>query len=83
MATHVISPRRADLLADRAQSVTARRLGELFARLNAWVAERRHHRATVAELFALTDQQLADIGVVRGDIDAIARRLALQARAGR
>ena len=83
MATHVIDPQRADVLAGRAQSVTARRLGELFARLNAWLAERRHYRATVAELSALTDQQLADVGVLPGDIRTIARRLARQARAGR
>jgi uncharacterized protein YjiS (DUF1127 family) len=83
MATHVIAPRRADLLAGRAQSVTARRLGELFARVNGWLAERRHYRTTLAELSALTDPQLADVGVLRGDIDAIAHRLAVQARAGR
>ena len=83
MATHVIDSRRADLLAGRAQSVTTRRLGELFAQLNGWLAERRHQRATVAELSALSDQQLADVGVLRGDIDAIAFRLAGQARAGR
>jgi uncharacterized protein YjiS (DUF1127 family) len=83
MATHVITPERADLLAGRAESVSARRLGELFARLNVWLAERRHYRATVAELSTLSDPQLADVGVLRGDIDAIARRLARQARAGR
>jgi uncharacterized protein YjiS (DUF1127 family) len=83
MATHVIDPRRADLLAGRAQSITTRRLGELFAQLNGWLAGRRHQRATVAELSALSDQQLADVGVLRGDIDAIAGRLAGQARAGR
>ena len=83
MATHVIAPRRADLLAGSAQSVSARRLGEMFARINGWLAERRHYRTTIAELSALTDQQLADVGVVPGDIHAIARQLAQQARAGR
>ena len=83
MASHVINPERADLLADRAQSVTAHSLGELFAQLNGWLAERRHQRATVAELSALSDQQLADVGVLRGDIAAIAQRLAGQARPGR
>jgi len=83
MATHVIDPRRADLLAGRAQSVTARGLGALFASLNDWLAERRHYRTTVAELSALTDQQLADVGVLPGEIHAIARQLARQARAGR
>ncbi len=83
MATHVIDPRRADLLAARAQSVSARGLGQLFARVNGWLAERRHYRATVAELSALSDQQLVDVGVLPGDIHALARRLARQARAGR
>jgi uncharacterized protein YjiS (DUF1127 family) len=83
MATHVIDPRRAELLAGRAQPVTAGGLGELFARVNGWLAERRHYRTTVTELSALTDQQLTDVGVLRGEIDAIARRLAEQARAGR
>jgi uncharacterized protein YjiS (DUF1127 family) len=83
MATHVIDPRCADLLAGHAQSVTTRRLSELFARVNGWLAERRHYRTTVAELSALTDQQLADVGVLPGEIHRVARHLASQARAGR
>jgi uncharacterized protein YjiS (DUF1127 family) len=83
MATHVITPRRADMLAGRAQSASSRPLGQLFVRLNRWLAESRHHRTTAAKLNALPDEILADIGVLRGDIDGIARRLARQARAGR
>ena len=82
MATQVLT-RRADIEARRAQSVAVRRLGELFMLLNGWLAERRHYRAMVAKLSALPDEVLTDIGVLRGDIDDIARRLARQARAGR
>jgi uncharacterized protein YjiS (DUF1127 family) len=83
MATHVIAARPADLVAGRSQSVSARRLPELFARINGWLAGRRHYRATVAELSALTDRQLADVGVLPGQIHAIARQLARQAGTGR
>jgi uncharacterized protein YjiS (DUF1127 family) len=81
MATQVIT--RADIAAGRAQSAASRGLGELFARLDRWLEQRRHYRTTVAKLNALPDELLADIGVLRGDIDAIARRLARQARTGR
>jgi len=83
MATHVIDPRRADLLAGGAPSTPAHGLGELFARISGWFAEGRHYRATVAELSALTDQQLADVGVLRGEIREVARGLARHARARR
>jgi uncharacterized protein YjiS (DUF1127 family) len=82
MATQVIT-RRADIAAGRAQSVASRGLGELFAQLNSWLEQRRHCRTTVAKLNALPDELLADVGVLRGDIEDIARRLARQARAGR
>ena len=82
IAIQVIT-RRADIAAGRAQSVTSRGLGELFARLNRWLEQRRHYRTTVAKLNALPDELLADVGVLRGDIEEIARRLARQARAGR
>jgi uncharacterized protein YjiS (DUF1127 family) len=82
MATQVIT-QRADIAAGRAQSAASRGLGEMFARFNRWLAQRRHYRNTVTKLNALPDALLADIGVLRGDIPTIARRLARQARAGR
>ena len=48
-------------------SITAAR-----ARLSAWSRSRR----TAAELHALTDRQLRDVGLHRRDIDGIARALA-------
>lgn len=41
----------------------------LVARFNAW----RAHRKTVAALNALSDRELDDIGLTRGQIPAIAR----------
>ena len=86
MASHVIT-RRADIQAGHIQSAGSRGLAELFARLNDWLGERRRYRTTVAKLNALPDAVRADIGVLRGDIESIATRLARQAgpaaRAGR
>jgi uncharacterized protein YjiS (DUF1127 family) len=76
MATNVITPRRADILAGRVQSSSSRRLGELFARLNRWLERRRRYRATISELSALSDEVLADIGVRRREIQDVAARLA-------
>lgn len=45
-------------------------LGGVFARLTAWNEARR----TRAALSRLTAHELADIGLVRGDIDRIAER---------
>jgi len=43
-------------------------------KLNAW----RRYREAARELSQLTDRELADIGVRRGDIEAIARRSAVK-----
>lgn len=80
MATNVIIPNRADLLAGAARTMpTARPAGPL-ARLGRWLADRRRYRVTVRELEALDDDILADIGVVRGEIDSIARRVSTHGR---
>jgi uncharacterized protein YjiS (DUF1127 family) len=73
MATTVITTRRADLLGGRAPSA---RPGELFALVNGWLERRRQYRATLAELSALDDELLADIGVARSEIEPVARRVA-------
>lgn len=39
-------------------------------RLNAW----RRYRASVRELSQLSDRELADLGILRADIDLVARR---------
>ena len=75
MATHVINPQRADLLAGAAQSSPTRRLARLLASFNRWREDRRRYRATVRQLEALDDDVLADVGVARGEIETIARRV--------
>ena len=42
----------------------------------AWAEERRAYREAVFELGALTDRNLADIGIARCDIQAVAREAA-------
>ncbi|PKP85123.1 MAG: primosomal protein DnaI [Alphaproteobacteria bacterium HGW-Alphaproteobacteria-2] len=49
-------------------------LSRLFARLSEHVARRRSVAQTIAELTVLSDRDLADIGLHRGDIPAVARR---------
>ena len=81
MATQVIT--RPAGIAVGAQPEAASGLGELLARLNRWREERRNYRITAAKLDALSDHILVDIGVLRAEIDSIARRHAHQARAAR
>ena len=50
-------------------------LKTLSDKLNAW----RRYREAVRELSQLSDRELADIGVRRGDIETIARRGAFKA----
>lgn len=47
----------------------------LLARLSEHAARRRSVAQTIAELAALSDRDLADIGLHRGDIPAVARRV--------
>ncbi|MGH6947229.1 MAG: DUF1127 domain-containing protein [Kiloniellales bacterium] len=78
MATNVITTQPADILAGRVPSSPSRRLGELLARLSRWLEQRRRYRATFRELSALSDEVLADVGILRGEIDEVARRLAVR-----
>lgn len=56
-------------------------LRRFFANWSAWTDERRAYRQAVTELSALSDRNLADIGVSRVDIHAIARETAKAKRA--
>ncbi|MGH6912246.1 MAG: DUF1127 domain-containing protein [Geminicoccales bacterium] len=78
MATNVITTQPADILAGRVPSSSSRRPGELFARLDRWLEQRRRYRATIRELSTLSDDVLADIGILRGEIEEVARRLAVR-----
>lgn len=50
--------------------------GSLFERAVAWLSEQARYRRTLNELSALSDRELDDIGVSRGDLEAVARRSA-------
>lgn len=56
--------------------VAAFRFVSFFERALEAFQARRGARATAAELSALSDSQLEDIGLTRGDIAAVARALA-------
>jgi uncharacterized protein YjiS (DUF1127 family) len=45
-------------------------------RLSGWMREQRRYRQTMNELSALTDRELADIGLTRADIETVAERCA-------
>lgn len=46
--------------------------GGLFAGFKRWIAERRAFNTTYNELSALSDRELDDLGISRGDIVRIA-----------
>lgn len=50
--------------------------GSLLQKLIAWYGERQRYRQTVNELSALSERELEDIGLTRGDILDVARRSA-------
>ncbi|MDQ7261354.1 DUF1127 domain-containing protein [Paracoccus sp. PS-1] len=50
-------------------------LGRVVARVTAMVAAWNDARVTRRELNALTDRELSDIGLTRGDIERVARGL--------
>ena len=53
-----------------------------FANLAGWTTENRAYYNTVAELSALSERELADIGISRSDIHAVAREAAKTGRGG-
>lgn len=57
-------------------AVAASRFVAFFERALDVLQARRSAQATAAELSALSDSQLEDIGLTRGDIGAVARALA-------
>ena len=53
-----------------ASAPVARDQGGFLTELVAYVSDWRRQRATIAELSALSDRQLMDIGLTRGDLYA-------------
>ena len=79
MAVHIVTAKDINALAGRdypEAGRVAQSLRNVLARLEARIAYWRRYRATLADLERLTDRQLADIGVGRGNIPAVARSAA-------
>jgi uncharacterized protein YjiS (DUF1127 family) len=51
----------------------------IVARLVDWIAEHRRYRRTLSELSTLSDRELDDIGLSRGEVEIVARRSARSA----
>jgi uncharacterized protein YjiS (DUF1127 family) len=76
MAVHTVTAKDINALAGHDYPEAGRApdfLRGLLARLEARIAYWLRYRATVADLECLTDRQLADIGISRGNIAAVAR----------
>jgi uncharacterized protein YjiS (DUF1127 family) len=79
MAAHTVIAKDINALTGRDYPQAGRAsdaLHGLLARLQARIGYWRRYRATLRELGDLTDRQLADIGVVRANIPAVARSAA-------
>jgi uncharacterized protein YjiS (DUF1127 family) len=50
------------------------RIRNSFIKFRNWLHDRNEYRKAVEELYAMTDRDLADIGIVRCDIEAIVRQ---------
>lgn len=62
--------------ADAEASSLRDRAGLLFTKFGNWMRARRSYYNSVAELSAMSDRDLADIGISRSDIEAVARQAA-------
>lgn len=60
---------------EMSHSHAATSFGGVFARVTAMIAAWNDARITRRELNALTDRELNDIGLTRGDIEHVARSL--------
>lgn len=79
MAAHTVTAKDINALTGRDYPQAGRAsdtLHGLLARLQARIGYWRRYRTTLHELGDLTDRQLADIGVLRADIPAVARSAA-------
>ena len=78
MTTLVNSYRGLDASSSRGSAAGANLglLGGIVMRLGGWFGEQRRYRQTMNELSALTDRELDDIGLTRGEIENVAQRCA-------
>ncbi len=52
------------------------RISAMRTKMSVWSAQNRIYRQTYSELNALTDRDLSDMGIARGQIEIIAREAA-------
>jgi uncharacterized protein YjiS (DUF1127 family) len=83
MATYNVKTHPAFAGYDLPESNDALGVRRALKYLATWAEGRRAYRQTASELSALSDRELADIGIVRCDIPAVARDAAKAARADR
>jgi uncharacterized protein YjiS (DUF1127 family) len=79
MTTTFVNPYRvlAASAASRGQTTPATGfMGQLLHRATAWLGAHRRYQQTLDELSALSDRELDDIGLTRGEIETVARRCA-------
>jgi len=79
VATHIITAKNINALAGKDYPEAWRvseALRALITRVEARIVDWYRYRTTVAELDRLGDADLADIGIVRGDIRTVARAAA-------
>jgi uncharacterized protein YjiS (DUF1127 family) len=62
--------------ASRTTPAASGTFGRLLHRIGHWFVEQRRYQETLSELGSLTDRELDDIGLTRGDIEFVARRCA-------
>jgi uncharacterized protein YjiS (DUF1127 family) len=79
MSTTFVNPYRvlAESAASRLQTTSATGfVGQLLHRATGWLESHRRYQQTLDELSVLSDRELDDIGLTRGDIETVARRCA-------
>jgi uncharacterized protein YjiS (DUF1127 family) len=83
MAVHTMTAKNVNALAGHEPEAwrISETLRRLITRLESWITYQLRYRTTVEELGRLTDYQLADVGVLRGEIAAVARAAARRAGA--
>ena len=58
---------------DRRANGLLNRIQNLLVEFVSWLKEKRDYHAAISELYAMSDRDLADIGIVRCDIPMVVR----------
>lgn len=77
MATYQVKAHPAHATyADGAANSLSDRVRHTLAKIGNWLQARRSYHNSISELSAMSDRDLADIGISRSDIQAVARQAA-------